>query len=474
MKKALLLAGSVLLMIMAGCAKDNTPDESKDPTPGGNGNDDKAVSVSIKADSDFNDEYSATATITLSAASKSDVKVKLASGDVQEGKTKVPADFSKDVTIKAGETTAKVTVKADVMGLKEGDYQAAVKIASAEGADVGSEAVAYFNMSFVFIPEVNLYADPQFASTCDAKITVSLSKEATNDVKVNLVLDPESTADVEFEKTVTIPAGEKSKDVTVTVNVPKGLAAGTYPAIIKLGEIENGVAGSSTSVTINLNYPFSTTVYIDGEFNEWAGALEWPTPAECEFVGIRTLKLAATPQKLFIYFEIVEPHPENFDLYPMPIDIFLDCDGSYDTGGKLTSTDNNNTTLPYVDSGLNWYIELGNVHSGQDYTDFTYGAYKFIGADGASIWSLDNKTGQYGADEMFGVGVLGDDGIGRIEIQIDRTYFELTGTQAQVGVKIMDGNGGWNCYGLSPIGPLVGDASTRVDMALINMPEYEN
>lgn len=445
--------------------KDNIDDD-------GNGKEAKSVTLSIKADASFDENNSATVTLTLSDPAPADVTVKLSKADVQSGKTEVPADFNKEVTIRKGEKTATVSVMADILGLKEGEYQFALKIASAEGAELPADPVVYINLTFVFVPEVNLFADNQFASNCEAKLTVGISKAASKAVTVKIALDSQSKAEAEFDDTVVIPAGETSRDIIVKVKLADNLAAGTYPVIVKIASIENGKEGSNNAVTINLNYPFSTTVYIDGEFDDWAGALEWPTPEDAEFKGIRTLKLAASPSKLYIYFEIVEPSPDNFDAYPMPIDIFLDCDGSYATGGKLTSTDNENTTLPYVDSGLNWYIELGNVHSGNEYTDFTYGAYKFIGSDGATIWSLDNKTGQYGADQMFGIGVLGDDGIGRLEIQIDRTYFELINTQAQVGIKVMNGNGGWACYGLTPIGPMEGGASKRVDMALINMPEY--
>lgn len=220
---------------------------------------------------------------------------------------------------------------------------------------------------------------------------------------------------------------------------------------------------------VNRNYPFGATVSIDGKFDDWEGAPEWPTPSDAEYIGIRTLKLAATSRQLYIYFEIVEPSPEEFNSFPMPIDIFLDADGSYSTGGKLTSTDNHNTTLPYVDSGLDWYFEMSNVHEGQAYIDFTYGAYKYIGSDGDTIWHLENITGSYGSAEMCGVGVRGKDGIGRIEVRIDRKFFGLVNPRVRVGVKVMNGNGGWACYGLAPMG----SGSKRVDMALINIPEYD-
>ena len=218
--------------------------------------------------------------------------------------------------------------------------------------------------------------------------------------------------------------------------------------------------------------PVEAPITVDGSFVDWLYTTkEWITPADAEFQGIRNMKLAVDDDNLYIYLEINE---KAADLsYPTPVDIFIDCDGDYSTGGKLTSTDNVNTTLPFVDSGLNWYIELGDIHSGGAYTDFTYGAYKFVGADGASIWSLSNMTGSYGADEMFGTGGVTSDGVGRVEIRLDRKWFGLVNDKARVGVKIMDGNDNWACYGLTPIGPMSGTESERVDMALIEMTPIE-
>lgn len=460
---------ALLCGIISGCSDPDVEQGGEQKEQGGNIPSGNTVSVSLTAEASFNQSHIAIATLTLSGVSKSDVTVKLGNGTVEEGKTRIPADFDRQVTIAAGETTATVQVKADVMGLKEGDYQFALKINSANGADVGEPSQALINLSYVYVPEVNLYADSQFAASREAKLTLSLAKASNKDATVTLALDSSSEAEATFPESITIPAGETSKDVTVTVTVPEDIKAGSYPVIIKIASTDGCIPGRTSSVTINLNYPFGSVVNIDGEFEDWAGALEWPTPADADYIGIRTLKLAASSRKLYIYFEIVEPSPENFNMFPMPIDIFLDTDGSYTTGGKLTSTDNDTPTLPYVDSGLSWYFEMSNVHEGQDYIDFTYGAYKYTGQDGDTIWHLENITGTYGSDEMYGVGVLGSDGVGRIEIQIDRKFFELVNLQAQVGVKVMNGNGGWACYGLAPMG----NGSNRVDMALINMPEYD-
>src|SRR5690554_6186149 len=103
------------------CEKDPDNTENNQPT------------VSISADESFNADNTAKLTISLSAASGKDIEVRLAKADVQGGKTSVSANFDRRVTISAGETNASVEVEADVFGLESGDYQAAIKIESAEG-----------------------------------------------------------------------------------------------------------------------------------------------------------------------------------------------------------------------------------------------------------------------------------------------------------------------------------------------------
>ena len=464
-----------MLAMAIACGKQ--PDTPSGETPGGNQPDQPSgtlPTVTLTADTSFGDDFKANATLTLSAASSADIKVRLGNGTVEDGKTRVPADYDKTVTIPAGETTHSISLKADVLGLKEGEYQFALKISSAEGAEVGNPSEALVNLSYIFLPEVNLYADAQFASSREATVTAVIAKAHDKDIKVKLALDPSSKAEVDFPKEITIIAGETSAPALITVTIPDGLAAGTYPVIINIASVENGRPGTNPSATINLNYPFGSDITIDGSFDDWAGTMEWATPADATYQGIRTLKLAASPKKLFVYFEIVEPHPEDFNLFPMPVDIFIDADGNTATGGKLSSIDNPHQTPPFSDSGLEWYIENGNIHLGQGYIEFTSGAYKYGGKDGDGIFSgLTNMSGEYGAAEMLGDGELGEDGIGRVEIQIDRKYFEITGLKAAVGIKIMSGNEDWACYGLAPTGKFNEDRTTgKVDMALINLPEY--
>lgn len=121
--------------------------------------------MSISADQTFADDNTATLTLTLSAAAAEDVKVTLAKAEAKDGITELTADYTKNVTIKKGETTATVTVTAETRGLEAGEYQAGIKIASATGAEVAENAVVYIKFSYEFTPSVSLYASAALLAT---------------------------------------------------------------------------------------------------------------------------------------------------------------------------------------------------------------------------------------------------------------------------------------------------------------------
>ncbi|MBQ4285597.1 MAG: hypothetical protein II720_03950, partial [Bacteroidales bacterium] len=408
--------------------------------------------------------------IKLSAASSKDVKVKLAKADVQAGKNEVPADFAKNVTIKAGELSAEVYAEADVLGLESGEYQAAIKIASAEGAEVGDPSVVYIGYTFAFKPEVNLYGDSQFASDKKAKLKIALAKASTSDVKVKLALDPTSKAQVAFEKEATIPAGQTEKEIEVTVTVPDGLEPGIYPAIFKIESAENAEIGKSPSVTINLVYPFTVPITLDGQFDDWdnPAVISTSVPEGAKYPDMKVMKLAATTTHVYVYLEFTDP---GFEI-GRPFDLFVDHDGDPATGCILTSIDNDTAGDIFTSYGIRWYIELA-LHDGDHYNDFHSwgGIYKFDGTDGTGAFSGGlGSIGSYEATMMSAVGAL-EDGIGRIEIQMNRKDFGFLGTKARFGCKIMDGPNNWKALGVLPQA-VDGGAFKPADMLTINLPAY--
>lgn len=467
MKKGMLFL-SAMLMIVGAIVSCEKPDDNKQ---GGEENKDGEVpTLTIAADAAFDANMKANITLTLSAAAGKDVEVKLAKGTVQSGKSEIAADFSKKVVIPAGETTKKVEVSADAMGLESGEYQAAIKVESAEGAKVAENAVVYINYSFVYTPAVNLHADTQFASDKTAKLTVSLEKATSKDVKVKLATDAASTATVTYDSEVTIPAGETSKEITVTVDIPANLAAGVYPAIIKVESAENGEVGSSASVTINLVYPFEIPITLDGLFDDWnnPAVVTATIPDGAFYPDMKVMKLAATSTYVYVYLEFTDP---GFDV-GRPFDMFVDNDGDPATGYVLTSIDNDTVGDIFTSYGGKWYIEL-SLHDGDHFNDFHSwgGIYRYDGTDGAGVFSggLGN-IGAFDATMMCAEGGI-EDGVGRLEIQLNREQFGMTGEKARFGVKIMDGANNWKALGVLPQA-VEGGAFKPADMLTINLPAY--
>ena len=426
--------------------------------------------VSISADAAFDENMEATVTLTLSAAAGSDIKVKLAKAAVQDGKSEIAADFLKNVTIKAGETKAEVEVEADALGLESGEYQAAIKIDSAEGAKVADNSVVYIGYTFIFKPEVDLHADAQFISDKTAKVQISLAKATSADVKVTLETDTESKASVSYDKEVVIPAGETTKEIVVTVDIPDGLDSGVYPVIIKIASAENAELGKSTSVTINLVYPFSVPITLDGLFDDWddPSIATYVCPEGARYPDIKVMKLAATSSYAYVYLEFADPGFE----YGRPFDLFVDPDGDPETGYLLTSIDNDTAGDIFTSYGGKWYIELA-LHDGDHYNDFHSwgGIYRFDGTDGTGVFSggLGN-IGAFEATMMCAEGAWAE-GVGRIEIQLNRTDFGMTGDKARFGAKIMDGADNWKALGILPQG-VDGGAFKPVDMAVLYLPVY--
>lgn len=461
---------SVLLVALAAfalvsCEKTPKPVENKLPV------------VSISADASFNAENKAQLTLSLSEAAKTNVVVKLAKASVQAGKEQVLADFEKNVTIEAGQTSKVIVVAADVLGLTPGEYQTAITIASAEGAEVAQNATAYINFTFVVKPYVNLYAENSFASNKTAKLQITLSEAALQDVVVNLAKADGNIADISFDASVTIPAGQTEKEIEVSVAVAADQEIGVFPGMIKIASVsENALVGNAANVTINLIYPFPVNITMDGQFSDWAdpSIATWTLPEGLVmYESMKVMKITGNDKYVYVYLEFTDP---GFS-FNMPFDMFLDADGNPNTGAVLTSTDNQVAYLPYSDGGLEYYIELA-LHDVDHYNDFYSwgGVYKYAGADGAGVFSnLSSLTGSYTGAEICANGAL-TDGIGRLEIQLSRTWFGIKNNKVRIGVKNMDGANDWACYGLLPQGNCTDKndptSRTQVGLAEAILPSY--
>lgn len=70
------------------------------------------------------------------------------------------------------------------------------------------------------------------------------------------------------------------------------------------------------------------------------------------------------------------------------------------------------------------------------------------------------------------MGYFDDEGTGHDEMSFDRQYFGLEGKRtASIGVKLMDGNNGWNCIGILPQASAQGlSHHGQAPMAVISLP----
>ena len=482
MKQSFLTLGMSLLAVatlFTGC-KESAGVETVVPT------------VSITADANFASDNTANLTLTLSEATTEEVTVTLGDAEVQSGKTKVTAIYSKTVTIKAGETSAKVTVQAETLGLESGEYQAAIQIVSAEGAEVAETPVVYIGFDYVERPNVELYSEvTDVPVTREFNLLVRLSAAYTDPVTVTLADGADNQVPVTYEKNVSIPAGETEVKVPVTVNTD-GLEAGIYKVVIDLTAAENAVVGTAKSASVNLTYPFSASVTIDGVFDEW-DAIECSTftlpEGDVVYPVVKTLKIAANSKDVYIYFDFAKP--EDYGYMPLetntiPFNFYIDKDGDPATGAWVGTIDNNTAGEPFTPMGFDYYFESGLHNPGneeQPFSNFTSATIYWAEChkDGGYFWSADvtlhNLASEgpiYTGEDVYGMVVTGDDGISRAEVKLSRTYFGITGTKFRFALKLMETDNSWAAMGLLPQVNAASDGSfVPTDMATVTIPEYE-
>lgn len=454
--------------------------------------------VSINADASFAEDNTATVTLTLSAAAGEDVVVTLAKAEVQAGKTEVPVDFDKSVTIAKGKTSASVKVEADVMGLESGEYQAAVAIASVKGAEPAANSTVYISLNYAYKPEVNIYADAAFSGDKTAEIRVALSKATTKDVMVELAPVSTNAYTVSLEPaSLTIAAGQTEAKAVATVTIPEDIANGKYQLAVEIASVENAIKGKVTSATIGLTYPFAVNITLDGEFEDWdnPNVVKWALPeGTILYPMLKDLRLAGNEKYVYMYFEFADPGAVDYycaslkDVVKggaladnsLPINIYIDCDASPKTGAFVAAVDNDTFYPPYASDnmGIEWYVE-GAFHGGGAFTDFTgLTVYQYIGNDNENVFSsLKNRAGEYDGSHFFGVVSYDESkGLGKAEAQFSRTFFNIKGNEARFCVKIMDMGRNWDCLGLLPQGVATDmktpETRAHVDMAKINLPDY--
>lgn len=469
MKKIFLFALAAALPFVA-CTKNDTPTE-------------EAATVSISATAFDATTLKATVTVTLSKTVSEDVKVSLADAAIESGKTAVPVTYEKKVTVAKGQTSANVEVKADVTGLSDGEYQAAVKLSEVPSTVTiksGSD-VAYMNLSYSYLPTVNLYSGKDFTENYDGYVTLALDAATTKDVKVTLETATGGTAPLEYEKSITIKAGDKTVDVPVKLN-PETLVTGNYSSTIGIVGVENGKEGTATSVNMGINFPLLPAIVIDGDLSDWETAITQDVENPAGSMYPRDLKVRVTASGTYLYF-LYEVKGKK-DYGSIMSDVFIDVDGDPTTGASFDER-----FTPGC-AGIEILLEQCLTAVGGGYANGCgYGLWIHGGADGdplysswktnpeyndsqIMLWWIDNKL----QDDMwsFNTAKNPEDGIVRYEAWFNREFFGITGTKVRVGFKAFDWGDGTMGEGYAPQVSKEGDAAyTPCDMFTVHIPAFE-
>ncbi|MBR6246975.1 MAG: hypothetical protein IKR15_06430 [Bacteroidales bacterium] len=219
-------------------------------------------------------------------------------------------------------------------------------------------------------------------------------------------------------------------------------------------------------------------VTIDGNFIDWLyddpAKSVWTLPEDALLTSIKTMKLAADLEYVYMYLETVEDGSET-DYTPM--DVLINSDGNNATGCYLANMDDHEyaTTKPYENPGIEWYLE-GIMQSGPttfaDYTGLQY-YLKYHGSDGDTFWhgGFDKLNDDFAGkpEKIYAQGMI-DGTKGQIELRFSREAFGMTGSKAALGFKFMDGANGWRAIGFAPqISPVGGAFQPAPELLYIDM-----
>ena len=202
---------------------------------------DNVIEVSITAENDaFDADGQAVVKLSLNSASNKDITVILGlSSEAEEGFTAVDSnalDFDGSVTIPAGTASLPVTIKVKEDAEILENQEAVITIASATGASVGKNSVAYIKVPVRNYNggdkededkvSVSIAAESDvFDDNGEAVVKVSLSKASEKEISVTLGVGSEaqegyaaiSALALAFEPVVNIAAGATEASVKIAV-----------------------------------------------------------------------------------------------------------------------------------------------------------------------------------------------------------------------------------------------------------------
>ena len=123
--------------------------------------------------------------------------------------------------------------------------------------------------------------------------------------------------------------------------------------------------------------PSGAGITIDGDFADWDALTDVATAVcdpEAGWTALTTLKACADAEAVYVYLEFVEA--EVADRAWTPVHLYLDADGSAETGGYGDQ---------YAEAACEWCLE-GAVFADGAFCSYDGGLYPWMGEVGANGW----------------------------------------------------------------------------------------
>jgi len=122
----------------------------------------------------------------------------------------------------------------------------------------------------------------------------------------------------------------------------------------------------------------TAAITIDGDFADWDALTDVATATcdpEAGWTALKVLKAYADASAVYIYIEYVDE--EIADRAWTPVHVYLDADGSAETGGYGDQ---------YAEATCEWCLE-GAIHSEDAFCSYDGGLYPWTGEVGANGWA---------------------------------------------------------------------------------------
>ncbi len=243
-------------------------------------------------------------------------------------------------------------------------------------------ALAALTLGFVACKDKEPQADKLSLNKTEVTIAVDETVQLTANLEVAWASSNEAVATVEAGLVKGIAAGEAN----ITAK------AGDQTAVCKVTVKEGGVTPPPSDVPeINVE---------DNSLADWDAlpaefVVEAVCPEEAAMLGLKSVKVYSTEMYLYV---LVEPNMDDItDLEWVPFHMYINADGSDETGGYGDE---------FADANAEWLLE-GSIYAEGNPYSYNPAVFSWWGEVGGSGWDWTDPSVEHDASDFWGA-IIGE------------------------------------------------------------------